>query len=210
MQQQQEDLISYLKEFALQYKEKSSCNVTYKMHLLFAHLQSHLESYHIVGLLSEDSMESIHAVINRLTMYMQVWIWNGRLKPFCNQSHNKKEIFAKHNAQISKNANKDVPIMKQKHRQGVAKETTAVSTFVDVLANLAPDATRHLRDWNWGTNDPKEPDYPGFHMQYGEVLCEDSHVHLNCDERITSQLTDWHNLVKHVHAEDKFNISKVE
>ncbi len=63
------------------------------------------------------------------------------------------------NAQICKNTNKDVvPIMKQKQSQGVAKENTAVPTFVDVIALLALDATEHLRDWNWSTIDPKEPD----------------------------------------------------
>jgi hypothetical protein len=36
------------------------------MHLLFAHLQHHIEKYHAVGLFSEDSMDSIHAIINRL------------------------------------------------------------------------------------------------------------------------------------------------
>jgi hypothetical protein len=181
------------------------------MHLLFAHLQSHLERYHTAGLFSEDSMESIHAVINRLDRVYASLDSERKTKAILQSiTATKKRSLAKQNAQISKNANKDVPIMKQKQRQGVAKENTAVSTFVDVIAILAPDAMKHLRDWNWGTNDPKEPDYPGFHMQYDEVLCEDCRVHLNCDERISSQLADLHNLVIHVHTEDKFNISKVE
>jgi hypothetical protein len=64
--QQQQDLINDTREFAEQYKEKSNCNVTYKMHLLFAHLQHHIEKYQTVGIFSEDSMESIHAIVNRL------------------------------------------------------------------------------------------------------------------------------------------------
>jgi hypothetical protein len=36
------------------------------MHLLFSYLQHCIEKYYTVGLFSEDSMESIHAVLNRL------------------------------------------------------------------------------------------------------------------------------------------------
>ena len=54
-------------KFVLTYKEKSSENVIIKMHWMFSHFQSWLDTYHSVGLFSEDSMESINALVNRLS-----------------------------------------------------------------------------------------------------------------------------------------------
>lgn len=37
------------------------------MHLLFSHLESQLDFYGMIGLFLEDSMESIHALVNQLS-----------------------------------------------------------------------------------------------------------------------------------------------
>jgi hypothetical protein len=102
-------------------------------------------------------------------------------------------------------------LQKQKRRQGVAKKSKSVSVdFVDMTALLAPAATASLRNWTWNTNDIKEDDYPGRHLNYNEILCEHCKEHLNCDERISTQLADLHYLLKHIHTDSKFNVSKTD
>jgi hypothetical protein len=211
-QQQQEDLLHDTLDFAQQYKQKSSCNVTYKMHILFAHLQRHLATYETVGLFSEDSMESIHAAINRLDRVYASLNSERKTKAILQSlTATKKRSLAKQNVQVVKSAKtEEAPIAKQKRRQGIAKKNTALAPFVDVPALLAPSATQALRDWNWSTNEPEESDYPGSHLQYDEILCEHCHVHLNRDERISLQLSDLHYLLQHVHTDNKYNVSKTE
>jgi hypothetical protein len=65
-EKQQDDLLLYTKKFASVYKESSSNSIKIKMHLLLAHLELHLLKYGTVSLFAEDSMESIHALLNKL------------------------------------------------------------------------------------------------------------------------------------------------
>ena len=67
LHQECSDLLSYIEIFASTYKEKSLENFTIKMHLLFTHAQQQLQIYGTLGFFSEDSMESIHALINRFS-----------------------------------------------------------------------------------------------------------------------------------------------
>ena len=64
LHQECSDLLSYIEFFASMYKEKSTENITIKMYLLFTHAQQQLQIYGTLGFFSEDSMESIHALIN--------------------------------------------------------------------------------------------------------------------------------------------------
>jgi hypothetical protein len=211
--QEQHDLLLDTKEFSNQYKNKSSSNVTYKMHLLFAHLQDRLSTYHTVGLFSEDSMESIHAVINRLDRVYASLDSERKTKAILQSiTATKKRSVAVQSNKLSKSDSaRDIMLQKQKRRQGVAKKSKSVSVdFVDMTALLAPAATASLRNWTWNTNDIKEDDYPGRHLNYNEILCEHCKEHLNCDERISTQLADLHYLLRHIHTDSKFNVSKTD
>jgi hypothetical protein len=55
------------KKNASVYKENGTDSTTIKMHLLFAHLESRLLAYGTVSFFVEDSMESIHVMVNRLS-----------------------------------------------------------------------------------------------------------------------------------------------
>jgi hypothetical protein len=204
--QEQHDFILDTAEFSNQYKTKSSSNVTYKMHLLFAHMQGRLSTYHTIGLFSEDSMESIHAFINRLDR-VYVSLDSERKTKAILQSitATKKRSVAIQSNKLSKSDSAgNEMLQKQKRRQGVAKKSKSVSgEFIDMTALLAPAATIVLRNWTWTSNDIKEDDYPGLHMNYNEILCGHCKEHLNCDERISSQLADLHYLLRHVHTDSK-------
>jgi hypothetical protein len=92
------------------------------MHLLFAHLQDRLSAYHTVNLFSEDSMESIHAVINRLDrVYASLdseWKTKAILQSI---TATKKQSVAVQSNKLSKSDSaRDIMLQKQKRRQGVA------------------------------------------------------------------------------------------
>jgi hypothetical protein len=114
------------------------------MHLLFAHLQHHIDKYHAIGLFSEDSMKSIHAIINRLDhVYASLdseWKPKAILKLL---TARKMWTLAKQNELVMKNLIKEEDlIMKRKCRQGIAKDSMTRVPFIGVTMLLAPDATQ--------------------------------------------------------------------
>lgn len=149
---------------------------------------------------------------------MQVWTPSARSglraqdKSDSTVNHsNKKRPVAMQSIKVSKRDDVEKFLQKQKRRQGVAKKSmTASSPFVDMPTLLTPAATLALSNWAWTTNDINEEGYPGSHLNHNEILCEHCQEYLNCDERISSSLADLHYLVKHVHADTKYNMSKTE
>jgi hypothetical protein len=60
-------LIQYIFEFDVVYNTKTTSAPTPKMRHIAAHAAPLIRNNHNMGLFSEDSMESIHAEVNRLT-----------------------------------------------------------------------------------------------------------------------------------------------
>jgi hypothetical protein len=206
---EQEDLILDTKEFGMRYKEKSSSNITYKMHLLFAHLEDRLKTYRTIGLFSEDSMESIHAVVNRLDRVYASLDSERKTKAILQSLEaTKKRSLTKQSTQIIESLKKGEVKEKKKRRQGVGKATNYDANIADDFNMLASAATESLRNWNWISTDVDEPDYPASHLIYEEVPCEHCLEHLGVDVKISSQLMELHYLIKHHHTEDKQNVSK--
>jgi hypothetical protein len=61
---EQDQLIANIDLFAQEYKHRSTENITIKMHWLVCHSKDLLLRYGTLGLFSEDSLESIHAMVN--------------------------------------------------------------------------------------------------------------------------------------------------
>jgi hypothetical protein len=60
-----------------------------------------------------------------------------------------------------------------------------------MTALLAPAAMAALQNWTWNTNDIKEDDYPGRHLNYNEILCEHCKEHVHTDSKFNVSITDY-------------------
>jgi hypothetical protein len=65
------DLLAYNKEFGELFIKNTTKNPTPKMHSLFTHCEYSLHTYGSVGLFAEDSIEVIHAMVNRIVGVLQ-------------------------------------------------------------------------------------------------------------------------------------------
>jgi hypothetical protein len=60
------DRIAYIEEFGELFTKNTTKNPTPKMHSLFSHVEACLKKYGTVDLFAEDSLEVIHALVNRI------------------------------------------------------------------------------------------------------------------------------------------------
>jgi hypothetical protein len=65
------DLITYIEEFGELFTRNTTKNPTPKMHSLFSHVEAYLKKYDSVGLFAEESLEVIHALVNRIVAVFQ-------------------------------------------------------------------------------------------------------------------------------------------
>jgi hypothetical protein len=65
------DMIAYIEEFGELFTKNTMKNPTPKMHSLFSHFEACLKKFGTVGLFAEDSIEVIHALVNRIVAAFQ-------------------------------------------------------------------------------------------------------------------------------------------
>ena len=68
-------LLNSIAEFRDAYMDKSKGSITIKIHMLFNHVKKQLNKYGTIGLFVEDSVKSIHAIVNILAH------WYAALNP---------------------------------------------------------------------------------------------------------------------------------
>jgi hypothetical protein len=217
---EQDQLIANIDLFAQEYKNRSTENITIKMHWLVCHSKDLLFRYGTLGLFSEDSLESTHTMVNSICRVFA--------SPDGERQHLSviRAIFVKSERLLIKLADELVDEAKKvneekdkklQRRQGKQRRTLSPGTVgIDEVSELILGAMTLLRDWNINIDNVEARDDaeldssdvldrpPKFHKTY----CEHFSTDLEHDVIVPPWLQQLHNIVCHVHTEDKLTRKK--
>ena len=146
---EQQKLIVNIEKFWEAYIKHSNGSVTLKIHQMVSHTQEWLKIYGTVGLFTEDSVESIHAIVNAL----------ARRYASLDKERKATQIMrAIESRKMMSNAEEEKSTKKRKRRQGRTDGTAPEEAVANVAQaalteSIVGAATLFLDQWSQNEND---------------------------------------------------------
>ena len=191
-------------------------SVTIKLHILIFHVKEMLDTYGTVGLFAEDSLESIHAVVNQLSRQYASLDRKRKVKQVyrnlaarskCSerQQSDKKKAGKETKKRSIRQGAKSGVIDREAGRRLDEKFKDAIDVFFSACVQHQAEDT----DDTSATNE--EPDES--HVILPEIelcYCEDCSEKLDSDVQVPKILLDLHKILVHSEAHDKAGIKKMK
>jgi hypothetical protein len=201
-----QSFLDAIKDFWVAYVENCDGSVTTKIHLLVVHAERYLRTYGTIGFFTEDALESIHAIVNRLAVrYAALDKTRRGTQILRAMASRKSEMLDRVKEETEKYGEKGKKRKRARqgskpNLQGPREESNVEKAIDEALADFFGKDKSQLELTLQLTESENPFEYP---LDTALVECELCRSGLSQDIFIPTTLAKLHHLIVHQEVEDK-------